>query len=147
MDHPEQLALVREDPSLIPAAIDEILRVEAPVRGLFRRATVPSELGGAKIPAGARLFMLYASGNRDESEFERSEEFDIRRKDGNSHLAFAKGIHYCVGNALARLEGKLSFEMLLKRLPDIRRDPAEETVRRPYLVLRGFERLPVQWTV
>lgn len=145
MEHRDQLDLLRDNPGLIPGALDEMLRMESPVRGLFRRATEAVELGGAQIPMGARLFLLYGSGNRDASEFERSEEFDIRRKAASPHLAFARGIHYCVGNALARMEGKVAFELLLQRLPGVRRDPTQETVRRPYLILRGFERLPIQW--
>jgi cytochrome P450 len=145
MSHPEQLAQLRADMSLLPAALDEVLRAESPVRGLFRKVTTQVELGGARIPAGARLFLLYGSGNRDETVFERSEEFDIHRKTDVAHLAFGKGIHYCVGNALARLEGKIALELLLTRLPNVRRDSTREAVRRPYLILWGFERLPIRW--
>lgn len=145
MAHPDQLADLRADKSLLPAALDEILRAEDPVRGMFRRVTAKAEIGGATIPAGARLFLLYGSGNRDEAVFERSEEFDIHRKTDVPHLAFGKGIHFCVGNALARLEGRVAIEHLLTRLPDVRRDPTRSSVRRPYLILWGFERLPVRW--
>ena len=145
MAHPDQMAQLRADLGLLPAAIDEILRMEAPVRGLFRRVTSKAELGGATIPEGARLFILYSSGNRDESEYADAEKFDIHRKEGAPHLSFSKGIHYCVGNALARLEGRVAFELLLRRLPGLRRHPTLKSVRRPYLILRGFEHLPVQW--
>lgn len=145
MAHPDQMAQLRADPGLMPAAIDEILRMEAPVRGLFRRVTAKAEVGGVTIPEGARLFLLYGSGNRDESEYTDAERFDIHLKVGAPHLAFSKGIHYCVGNALARLEGRVAFELLLSRLPGLRRHPTLKSVRRPYLILRGFEHLPVQW--
>jgi cytochrome P450 len=107
--------------------------------------TAKAEVGGVTIPEGARLFLLYGSGNRDESEYTDAERFDIHRKVGAPHLAFSKGIHYCVGNALARLEGRVAFELLLRRLPGLRRHPTLKSVRRPYLILRGFEHLPVQW--
>lgn len=145
MAHPEQLAALRDDPGLIPNAIEEMLRMEAPVRGLFRSATTDVSLGGAVIPRGARVFALYASGSRDEAQFPEPDRFDVRRKDASAHLAFSKGIHYCVGNVLARLEGRIAFERLLPRLPNLR--PLPGAVRRPYLILRGYERLPVAWDV
>jgi cytochrome P450 len=146
MDHPKQMADLRADPTLLPKALEEILRMEAPVRGLFRRVTTTVELGGVTLQPGARLFVLYGSGNHDEAEFSRADEFDIhRRKEEPPHLSFSKGIHYCVGSALARLEGRIAFELLLKRLPNVRRDPTRKAVRRPYFILRGFEYLPIVW--
>jgi cytochrome P450 len=103
------------------------------------------EIGGAKLPKGARVFALYGSGNRDEAEFPRAEELDIRRKQAATHLGFAKGIHFCVGHALARLEGRVAFELLLRRLPNVRRHRTLRAERRPYLILRGFEKFPIEW--
>jgi cytochrome P450 len=147
MEHPQQMAELRADPTLIPAAVEEILRMEAPVRGLFRRVTATVEFGGITLPAGARLFLLYGSGNRDEAEFPRGDDFDIHRARAAQHLSFAKGIHFCVGALLAKLEGRVAFELLLKRLPNIRRHATLPSERRPYVILRGFEHLPIQWDV
>jgi cytochrome P450 len=145
MAHPAQMAELRADSSLIPAALDEILRIEAPVRGLFRRVTSPILLGGVKLPVGARLFLLYGSGNHDEAQFEDGDTFNIRRVHAAQHLSFGKGLHFCVGSILAKLEGSIAFELLLQRLPNLRRHATLPSERRPYVILRGFEHLPVQW--
>lgn len=145
MAHPEQLAALRADPSLVADAVDEILRMEAPVRGLFRRVAVDTTLAGVALPAGARLFLLYGSANRDEQAYPDPDAFDIRRRPATPHLAFSKGIHYCVGNALARLEGRIAFERLLARLPGVRLHPTRPAERRAFIILRGYERLPLVW--
>lgn len=145
MAHPEQLAALRADPSLVADAVDEILRMEAPVRGLFRRVTVDTTLAGVALPAAARLFLLYGSANRDEQAYPDPDAFDIRRRPATPHLAFSKGIHYCVGNALARLEGRIAFERLLARLPGVRLHPTRPAERRAFIILRGYERLPLVW--
>jgi len=147
IEHPDQAAEVRADASLIPTAVDEILRTDTPIRGMFRVTKTDYEIGGATIPAGAKVFVLYGSGNRDEARFRDPDRFDIHRKDDGIHIAFGKGIHYCVGNALARLEARVAFELLLERLPNVRRHPSLQAERRPYLILRGFERLPLAWDV
>jgi cytochrome P450 len=147
MANPDQMAALRADRSLLTNAIEEMLRMEAPVRGLFRTATTTVELGGVTLPKGARLFALYAAGNRDEAQFPDADRFDIRRQDASTHLSFSKGIHYCVGNILARLEGRIGFELVLERLPNVRRDAKRPSERRPYLILRGYEHLPVEWDV
>lgn len=144
-DHPGQLAALRADSSLVPDAVDEILRMEAPVRGLFRRVTVDTSLAGVALPAGARLFLLYGSANRDEAAYPEPDRFDIRRRPATPHLAFSKGIHYCVGNALARLEGRVALERLLARLPGVRRHDVHPPQRRAFIILRGYERLPIAW--
>ncbi|MDC0723623.1 cytochrome P450 [Nannocystis bainbridge] len=143
--HPEQLAALRADPSLVPDAVDEILRMEAPVRGMFRRVRVDTTFAGVSLPAEARLFLLYGSANRDEDVYPDPDVFDIRRRPATPHLAFSKGIHFCVGNALARLEGRIAFERLLKRLPGVRLDPRRPVERRAFILLRGYERLPLVW--
>lgn len=143
--HPEQLAALRADPSRVPDAVDEILRMEAPVRGMFRRVTTDTSLAGVALPAGARLFLLYGSANRDEQAYPDADVFDTRRRPATPHLAFSKGIHYCVGNALARLEGRVAFERLLARLPGVRRHPTRPAQRRAFILLRGFEQLPLAW--
>ncbi|WP_437289333.1 cytochrome P450 [Sorangium sp. So ce406] len=142
--HPEAAEALRGDPSLIPGAIDEMLRCESPVRGFFRAVTADAEVAGVRIPKGARVYLLYASGNRDEAEFADGERFDIHRRDTGKHLAFGKGIHFCVGSLLARTEAKIALEELLERLPGLRRgkDPAR---RSPFILMRAFDSLPIAW--
>ena len=147
LKHPEQLKAVKEDPSLLPDAIEEILRKEPPIRGFFRQVTRDTTLGGVSIPKGARTFIMYESANHDETQFTEPERFDIHRADAKKHMAFGKGIHFCVGAPLAKLEGRVAFEQLLQRLPNVRLRTDEPTVRRPYLMLRGFEHLPIAWDV
>ncbi|EPX63765.1 putative cytochrome P450 hydroxylase [Cystobacter fuscus DSM 2262] len=142
---PEQLQSLRDDLTLLPNAIDEMLRMEAPIRGFFRTVTAQTQLGGVQLPKGSRVFIVYASGNRDETRFSEPDRFDIRRADAKKHLAFGKGIHFCVGAALAKLEGRIAFEHLLRRLPNPRLRTDAATVRRPYFMLRGFEHLPIAW--
>jgi cytochrome P450 len=147
LEHPEQLQAVKDDPSLLPGAIEEILRKEPPVRGFFRQVMTDTTLGGVSLPKGARTFILYEAGNHDETQFSEPERFDIQRTDARKHLAFGKGIHFCVGAPLARLEGRIAFEQILRRLPNLRSSTEESPVRRPYLMLRGFEHLPLVWDV
>lgn len=116
LQHLDQLAAVQADHSLIPNCMEESLRVESPVQGLFRMAKVDTELGGVKIPAGSRLVIMYASGNRDDQQFPDAERFDGCRANTKDHFAFGAGIHYCLGAPLARLETKIAFETLLSRV-------------------------------
>lgn len=143
----EQLEAVREDSSLLPNALEEMLRMESPIRGFFRTVMADTPLSGVTLPKGARAFILYASGNRDETQFTEPDRFDIRRAEAKKHLAFGKGIHFCVGAPLAKLEGRIAFEQLLRRLPGLRLRTDEAPVLRPYFMLRGFEHLPIAWDV
>lgn len=142
---PEQLRALRDDPELLPNALEEMLRMEAPIRGFFRAVKEDTRLGGVAVPKGGRLFIVYASGNRDEGQFSEPDRFDIHRADAKKHLAFGKGIHFCVGAPLAKLEGRIAFEQLLRRLPNLRLRTDAATVRSPYFMLRGFEHLPIAW--
>lgn len=99
----------------------------------------------SELPAGARVFLLYGSGNRDEDQFPKGDVFDIHRVQAAQHLSFGKGLHFCVGSLLAKLEGRVAIELALKRLPNLRRHATLPWERRPYVLLRGFEHLPVQW--
>jgi cytochrome P450 len=143
--HPEQMQALRDDPTLIPAAIEEMLRMEAPVRGMFRMTTDEVTLGDVRLPKGVKLLVLYGSGNRDERQFSNPDVFDIRRKDASKHLSFGKGIHFCIGSVLARLEGRVAFELLLQRLPGLRRNSERPAVRRPFLILRAYDHFPIAW--
>ena len=132
------------DPSLAPKAIEEILRLESPAQGLFRVTTREVELGGATIPGGARVMAHFASANRDECVFAEPDDYCPERGDIGRHLAFGKGIHFCIGAPLGRLELRVALPMLLRRHPGLR--PGEgAAVREPVFFARGFASLPVAW--
>jgi cytochrome P450 len=118
LQHPDQLAAVRADPSLLPGAVEEILRWANPLHYFRRTATEDTELSGTKIAAGQKVAMLYTSANRDEDVFEDPQRFDVRR-DPNPHLSFGIAEHFCLGAHLARLEGRVFFEELLGKFPTI----------------------------
>jgi len=117
--HPDQHKLLLDDMSLLPAAIEEMLRFAPPVIQFRRTATMDTELAGQKIAKGDKVVIFYASANRDESVFDRPDTFDIRRNP-NPHLSFGDGTHFCLGANLARLEARVIFTELLTRLPDLR---------------------------
>ena len=123
------------DPELCPKAIEEILRLESPAQGLFRVTTREVELGGATLPEGARVMAHFASANRDACVFADAEVLRPERDDIGSHLAFGKGIHFCIGAPLGRLELRVALPMLLRRLPRLRPGP-RPPVREP-VVLRA----------
>ena len=118
LQHPDQLAEVRADPSLLPGAVEEILRWANPLHYFRRTATADTRLGGVSIRTGDKVAMIYTSANRDEAVFVRPQEFDIHR-DPNPHLSFGTGEHFCLGIHLARLEGRVFFEELFARYPEI----------------------------
>jgi len=129
-----------EDPTLIPAAVEEILRFDAPVQGLSRVVRRDVEIRGQKIPEGARVHLLFASANRDPSVFDEPDRFDITRTP-NNHLSFSLGIHFCLGASLARLELRIGLEELLARAPDYRLC-VDGLERLPSDTNRGFAKLP-----
>jgi len=144
--NPDQMRLVTEDSSLIPNMIEEAMRLESPVQGLFRVAKAASEIGGVKIPEGARLVVMYASGNRDEAEFPDPDRFDVRRANARTHLAFGQGEHFCIGAALARLESRVAFETLLTRMPVIRLAAGKnDFAHTPSFILRGLKELHLEF--
>jgi cytochrome P450 len=132
------------DPAMAPHALEEILRMESPAQGLFRTATRDAELGGVTIPAGARIMAHFASANRDECVFSNPDAFDPDRADLVRHIAFGKGIHFCIGAPLARLELGIALPALLRRLPGLRPSGGPR-VREPTFFARGFAQLPVAW--
>lgn len=127
------------------AAVEEILRLESPAQGLFRTATREVELAGVAIPAGARLMVHYGSANRDAAVFTDPEAFAPGRGDGGHHVAFGRGIHFCLGAPLARLELRVALPLLLERLPGLRLGSEGERERDPIFFARGFTRLTVEW--
>jgi cytochrome P450 len=127
LQHPDQLAAVRADPSLLPGAVEEILRWANPLHYFRRTATADTELRGRKIEAGQKVAMVYTSANRDEDVFADPQAFDIRR-DPNPHLSFGIGEHFCLGAHLARLEARVFFDELLATFPTIEQTgPARRT--------------------
>lgn len=143
LQHPDQLAAVQEDPSLIPNMVEESLRLEAPVRSLFRTTTREVTLGGVMLPAGTTVLLLFAAANRDEAAFTDAAAFDVRRENAGDHLTFSSGEHYCVAAALARLELRVAYEELLRRMHNIRLDPAypQPPQHVPSYILRGLQEL------
>jgi cytochrome P450 len=132
------------DPERAPLAAEEVLRLESPAQGLFRRTTREVELGGAALPGGARVMVHFGSANRDDSVFDEPDTPRPQRDALNKHLAFGKGIHYCIGAPLGRLELRVAMPMLLERLPNLR--PADEPPERePIFFARGFRKLVVEW--
>ena len=112
-------AAVRADLTLIEPLVEEVLRLEAPVQGLFRTATVDAVVGGTEVPAGSALWLVYASANRDGDVFTGPDELRLDRDNGRQHLSFGLGEHYCVGAALARTEAQVGVEVLLERFPTL----------------------------
>jgi cytochrome P450 len=139
--HPDQRALLLEDPDRMTGALEEFLRLTAPVQGLARTVTRDVTLEGRTIPAGRRVMLLYASANRDPREFgPQSETLDVTRKI-RRHLTFSYGPHHCIGAAAARLQARIALEELLARCPDFRVD-AEAGRYAPGSFVRRFESLP-----
>jgi len=140
-EHPDQRKLVLDDPSLIPAAIVEALRLESSVQGLARTATRDITIRDATIPAGHKVMMLYGSANRDEAEFgATAAAFDVRRE-APRHLAFSSGPHFCIGNHLARLQATVAVTELLGAQPEVGVD-LDRATRVLSSFTRGFDRLP-----
>jgi len=128
IDHPDQLEALRADPSLIPAAVEEIVRWANPLHYFRRTATADTDLGGQQIKAGDAVAMYYTSANRDEDVFNDGQRFDIRRTP-NKHLSFGQAEHFCVGVHLARLEGRIFLEELLSRFSDIQQTGEPKRLR------------------
>ncbi len=139
-DHPDQRRELVEDPSLIPNAIEELLRFEPPGPHIARYVAEDVEVQGTTIPAGNVMMLLAASANRDDRRFPDGDTFDIHREIG-SHIAFGYGIHYCLGAALARLEGRIALEEILKRFPEWDVDLPNARLA-PTSTVRGYETLP-----
>jgi cytochrome P450 len=144
--HPAQLDAIRSDPTKLAAAIEELLRFDAPVpHATFRYAVAPVDLGGATIPAGAQVIISLAAANRDPHHYDDPHALDIDRPPGR-HLAFGYGSHFCLGAPLARLEGQLAFGTLLRRFPHLQLAVPHAELHWGHgdgLVLRGLSELPV----
>ncbi|HEY8527261.1 MAG TPA: cytochrome P450 [Acidimicrobiales bacterium] len=145
LENPDQLALLHERPELTgTTAVDELLRFCSPVAcGADRILTEDVELHGTTLPAGSHVLGMIVSANRDADHFPDPDRLDLTR-DPNPHLAFAFGTHYCLGNQLARLEGRLAFEGLARRFSDVRLEPGFRVTYKPTQSLRGLMALPVR---
>ncbi|MGP3958846.1 cytochrome P450 family protein [Nonomuraea sp. 3N208] len=147
--HPDQLALLRAQPDLLPSAIEEMLRYDGPVeQGTGRTAVEDIQIGGVTIPAGSQVTVALAAADRDPGRFPEPDRFDIRRED-NAHVAFGHGLHFCLGAPLARMEAEIAFRGLLDRFPDLALAcPPEQLRQRPgtAILFRGLAELPVRFT-
>jgi cytochrome P450 len=142
LQHPDQLARLRGDPSLAPNAVEEMIRWVTPVKEFMRTATEDRAVGGQTIPAGDSVYLAYLSANRDEDVFDDPFRFDVGRPD-NKQVAFGYGVHFCLGAHLARLELRVFFEELLKRVDDLQL--AGEPSRSATVFVGGLKHLPVSY--
>jgi cytochrome P450 len=142
-NHPEQWRSLQADPSRATNVVEEALRLSTPTQGMFRIATKDHELEGVHIPKGARIVIVFASANRDETLFPDGDSFDPDRAGLRDHLAFGKGIHFCLGAALSRLEGKVALEELARRLDSFTLADSNRFEYFPSFLLRGLTRLDV----
>jgi cytochrome P450 len=133
-----------EHPEHIPLAIEEILRLRGPALGFVRTATREVTIGGITMPEGSKLLLLYASGSRDESQFPQASDFEMQRQP-NPHLAFGYGVHFCVGAALARLEGRIAFAALTQRIPNMRLVPNQQFEYGFRFSNYGYKSVYLQW--
>jgi cytochrome P450 len=145
LEHPDQWGLLVEDPGRIPGAVEEALRFDTSVVAWRRVTTEAVEIGGVPVPAGAKLLLLLGSANHDPAEFPEPERFDVTRANARNHLAFGKGIHFCLGAALARLQGRIVLELLTSRLPALRLVPGQHYTFPANVSFRGPQRLEVTW--
>ncbi len=139
-DHPEQFDRLRRNPSLLPQAIEEMLRWVSPVMQFRRTATCDTKIGDQEIRKGEKVVMYYGAANRDPRIFENPEVFDITRKP-NPHLAFGTGTHFCMGSHIARLEMRVTREEFLRRFPNVRLTGPPERLQSNFI--SGIKRLPI----
>jgi cytochrome P450 len=139
--HPEQRAVLEERPELWANAVDEVLRVDPPVLLTGRMVLADTEVMGTRLPRGSTVVALLQGANRDPEVFTDPDAFDVTRANAREHVSFSAGRHYCLGAALARMEGEVGLRSLFGRYPDLRVEPG--AVRRSTRILRGYERLPV----
>lgn len=141
---PGTIERLQAEPSLLPQAVEEVLRFRSPVQSMYRVTATETTLGGLQIPAGAPLVAWIGSANRDERHFQRPDQFDIDRGPVR-HLAFGHGIHFCLGAPLARLEARIALAAILSRLPGLVVDAQTRLERVESTIIYGLKELPVSW--
>jgi pimeloyl-[acyl-carrier protein] synthase len=141
LNHPQELEILQQNPSLISSALEELLRYDSPVQMISRTAIEPVEMDGKMIQSGDKVNLLLGAANRDPEKFPEPDRLNWNRKE-SSRLPFGSGIHYCLGAELARLQGQVALGSLIQRFPQMQLD-AEKIERRKNIVLRGFKVLPV----
>lgn len=145
--HPDNLAMVREDPSLLPNAVEEALRLESPTQGMWRHCRKDAVVGSTPVPAGSMVIVMFGAANRDEAAFEDPAEMHLDRGNPQKHLAFGQGVHFCVGAGLARMEVQVAVARLLDRLPGLRPAATAEPVDGQSWLLRQLHTLPLEFDV
>ncbi len=146
IENPQQQQMLRDDPSRILTFVNEVLRLEAPVQGLYRITTADTELHGVPVPQGSRIMIRFAAANRDGAKYDHPDELDVCRKNAGTHVGFGAGIHHCLGANLAREEMLQAFTFLLERVTNLRFKPgANDFSHHPNLVLRGLKALQVEF--
>lgn len=145
LENPGQLSALRAGDAPVEAMVEEILRFESPVQGLFRTVTRPTEIGGTRLAPGDRVMVHWGSANRDECAFDDPGEFALRSRPGRLQMAFGRGVHACLGASLARLQLRVAIPLLFDRLPGLRLGPADTRVRERLVIARGFEELRLHW--
>jgi cytochrome P450 len=138
--HPDQWDAVRADPSLVPNAVNEVVRLESPIRAFGRITATDTEIGGVAIPEGARVLVVYAAANRDERVFDRPDQFDVTRRNANEQVGFGYGEHHCAGRGLAQLETEFLLTALART---VTRFHLGESTRALNNLIRAFSSLPV----
>ena len=141
LQHPDELKRLRDDPSLIKPGVEEILRFDGPSKMEVRTLADEVELRGKTLPAGDMVYLVQHAANRDPEAFDQPDRFDVTR-DPNNHIGFGFGLHFCLGASVARLEGTIALEALVRRLPNLELGPEPE-VWVPTMLSRGLEHLPV----
>ncbi len=147
MEFPGQYRLLVDQPGLLDQAIEEVVRFDSPVHGLFRTNNEPVWLGGMDVPANSKICLMWGAANRDPEIFEDPNTFDITRdlRTLRKNLAFGQGLHKCLGAPLARLECRIAVEEFISRIPEFK--PGGDPVKFPFSTLKGLDHLPVRWEV
>jgi cytochrome P450 family 142 subfamily A polypeptide 1 len=145
LERPDQVELLRRDPAGVPVGVEELLRWVSPVKNMARTVTTDVEVRGQHLHEGDQLILFYPSANRDEDVFDASDRLDVTR-DPNPHIAFGFGPHFCLGASLARLELRVMFREVLRRLPDLQLAPGDPLPYRASNFITGPESMPVTFT-
>ena len=141
----ENWETICEQPSLIPNALEEILRFDSPQTSWRRVAARDTKIGGCKIPAGTQIFLSLGAANHDNTLFKGPHEFDIRRRNARAHISFGRGIHFCLGNRLALMQAQITLETLARRVPSLRLVNGQTFSYFPNFTFRGARRIWITW--